>query len=174
MATTYSTSQEVAVRNQGGQVTRGGAPWGGGSRNPPRTEYVYVGDQGGGQSRTQRVIRWQPAQHTQVNMPKPVPQWLGNARIIGYSWVAAMILIGFDEWKNHGILPRPVRLWDTSIVFGLLAAASVVDILVPLLNALAIGYVIMLLWQFYNGEGQFSDTSKPSTPTAGGRGGKGK
>lgn len=156
---------EIAVRPKQ-EFGAGKPPLAGESRNPPRTEYVYVTDQGG-QSRARRFISWQPAPHTQVNMPRPIPQWLGNARIIGYSWVAAMILIGFDEWKNHGILPRPVRLWDTSIVFGLLAAASVVDILVPLLNALAIGYVIMLLWQFYNGQGQFGDTSKPAHQVSG-------
>lgn len=159
----YSTSQEVATTDNSRVVQGRVIPKG----QRPRTEYIYVGDQNQGQSRTQRVISWRPQPHAQVNMPRPIPQWLGNARIIGYSWVAAMILVGFDEWKNHGILPRPVRLWDTSIVFGLLALASVVEPLIGLLNALAIGYVIMLLWQFYNGQGQFGDTSKPAHQVSG-------
>lgn len=163
MATVYSTSQEVATTDNSRVVEGRVIPRG----QSPKTEYIYVGDQGS-QSRTRRVLTYKPPAHNQGRVPKPMPQWLGNARIIGYSWVAAMILIGFDEWKNNGILPRPARLWDTSIVYGLLAIASVVDVLVPLLNALAIGYTIMLLWQFYNGQGQFSSSgTKPAHTVSG-------
>lgn len=155
MAQTYSTSQEVAT-TRNSEVKEGKVIPKGQSRSGPKTEYIYVGDQGGGQSAPRRIISWTPPEHGQSNPPRPVPQWLGNARIIGYAWVASMVIVGFDEWKNHGILPRPARLWDTSIVYGLLALASVVDPLIPLLNALAVGYTFMLLWQFYNGEGQFA------------------
>ena len=150
---TYSTSQEVAT-TRNSEVKEGRVIPKGSSG--PKTEYIYVGDQGSQQSAPRRVISWRPPPHPQGKVPRPVPQWLGNARIIGYAWVGSMVLVGFDEWKNHGILPRPVRLWDTSIVYGLLALASVVEPLIPLLNALAIGYTIMLLWQFFNGQGQFT------------------
>jgi len=91
----------------------------------------------------------------QVSTPPMIPRWLGNQRVIAYSWIVAMVLVGFDEWKNHGILPRPVRLWDTSIVYGLLTLVGFIDVMLPIANALAIGYTIVLLYQFYNGSGQF-------------------
>jgi hypothetical protein len=71
-----------------------------------------------------------------------------------------MVLVGFDEWKNNGILPRPVRLWDTSIVYGLLTLMGFIDIMLPIANALAIGYTIVLLWQYYNGSGQFQGSGR--------------
>lgn len=93
-----------------------------------------------------------------VSVPRPVPQWLGNNKIVSYSWLVAMVLVGFDEWKNHGILPRPVRLWDTSIVYGLLALLAFIEPLTPIANALAIGYTVVLLYQFYSKSGQFGST----------------
>jgi hypothetical protein len=72
------------------------------------------------------------------------------------AWFVSMAMIGFDEWRNNGILPRPARLWATTLFYGLLAVVSLVDALVPIVNALAIGYSIMLIWQYFNGAGQFS------------------
>jgi hypothetical protein len=115
------------------------------------------GDGGGGGPSMARRLAGQPIQ--QVRVPKNVPQFLGNARIIGYAWLAAMIMIGFDEWHNNGILPRPKRLWGASLVYGVLALVGMVDAMVPIANAFAIGYLIMLIWQFYNGQGQFSGES---------------
>jgi hypothetical protein len=74
-----------------------------------------------------------------------------------------MIVVGFDDWHNYRLLPRPSRLWYTSLTFGLLMLASLIDAMVPLINALALGYVIMLIWQYYNGAGQFAKTSGGST-----------
>lgn len=71
-----------------------------------------------------------------------------------------MIVVGFDDWHNYHILPRPARLWYTSLTYGLLILASMADALVPLANALAIGYAIMLIWQYYNGTGQFAQGSQ--------------
>lgn len=132
---------------------------------PPKTEYVYVGDKGKGKVSTSRqegrskgqILR-ETINVDNRSVPKYMPRWLGNQRILGASWMVAMVIVGFDEWHNLGILPRPARLWDTSIVYGLLALAGIVDIMVPIVNAFAIGYTIMLLWQYYNGTGQFAST----------------
>jgi|SRR5215469_638455 len=137
-------------------------------RDAPRTEYVLVqkkdgGQDGGGGNRGLKYgggfdVRWR-----HQNPPSPLPRWLGSERIIFYSWVVGMIIVGFDEWHNLGILPRPARLWDTSIVYGLLAITGLVPVLLPLANAFALGYTFMLLWQYYNGSGQFSSTKKASS-----------
>lgn len=130
---------------------------------PPKTEYVYVGDKYKGTQQTKQTkgdVLKNVFIENKVSVPQGLPQWLGSQRILGASWMAAMIIIGFDEWHNLGILPRPIRLWDTSTVYGILALVGIVDALVPLVNALAIGYTIMLLWQYYNGSGQFASTAK--------------
>jgi len=109
------------------------------------------------------------AQPRRTQTPRGVPVFLGNQKLIVYAWLAAMVTVGFDEWHNNGILPRPARLWDTSIVFGLLALMGFIEPMTPLMNALAIGYVIVLVYQYFNRGGQFGyETS------GGGRGGKGK
>jgi hypothetical protein len=152
-ATIYSASGDVSKRPRSSVVVEDS------SNRPPKTEYVYVGRQdkvpaeekayGGGR-------RWSVPQQIKVQTPRHVPSAFGNAQFIGYAWITSMILVGFDEWKNNGILPRPVRLWDTSLVYGLLAILAFIPAAVPLANALAIGYTIVLLWQFYNGQGQFN------------------
>jgi hypothetical protein len=100
-----------------------------------------------------------------VNVPKPLPRILGARPIIFYSWLGAIILVAFDDWHNLDIIPRPSRMWYTSLTYGLLCFLAIPDALVPLANALAIGFTIMLLWQYYNSSGQF--TSSPVTPTTG-------
>jgi hypothetical protein len=148
--TIYSSSGEVARRDAKVVVNDSG-------RKPPRTEYVYVGDKGAGDGGGgRRILSWRPPQQVRVSTPRGVPSAFGNAQLIGYAWIASMILVGFDEWKNNDILPRPARLWDTSIVYGLLALVALIPPLIPLVNALAIGYTFVLLWQFYNGQGQFN------------------
>lgn len=91
-----------------------------------------------------------------VQVPKPIPQWLGNQQIVVYAWFAALAVIAVDEWHSHHILPRPSRLWWASLFYGLLAVAGMSTMLVPLMNAFAIGYLFVLIWQFYNGQGQFN------------------
>lgn len=150
MATIYSASGEVAKRDASVIVNDQG-------RKPPRTEYVYVGnDKEAGWKPKVTGRRFSAPQQIRVQTPRGVPSAFGNAQIIGYAWITSMILVGFDEWKNNGILPRPVRLWDTSIVYGLLALLALIPPVTPMANALAIGYTIVLLWQFYNGQGQFN------------------
>lgn len=63
-----------------------------------------------------------------------------------------MITVSFDEWHNLGILPRPARLWDTSLFYGLLVLLGFVDAMVPIVNAFAIGYTLVLLYQYYQGD----------------------
>jgi hypothetical protein len=126
----------------------------------PRQEYTYIPNDGQQQGRASTFahrLSGQPI--AQVKVPRNVPPFLGNAKIIGYAWFGSMIMIGIDEWKNNGILPRPKRLWGASVVFGGLALVAAVDALVPIACAFAIGYFIMLVWQFYNGEGQFAGES---------------
>lgn len=95
-----------------------------------------------------------PAQQRQVKFKGPVsvPPFLSNRSIVFNAWLIAMILIGFDEWHNLGILPRPARLWNTSLVYGLLMMLSFVDPMVPIANALAIGFDVALLYQYYQGD----------------------
>ena len=71
-------------------------------------------------------------------------------------WAVAMALVSWDEWSNNGILPRPARLWSTTMVYGGLALISVVDGLVPIANAFAIGYTIVLMYEGFTGAGNFS------------------
>jgi hypothetical protein len=123
----------------------------GGDRPPPRTQYVPV-DEGGGRSE----LRWTGGPLKQVQIPRPLPRWLGNQRTLGYTWLGAMIVISFDEWHNNHILPRPARLWYTSLTYGMLMVLSLVDAMIPVANAIGIGFFIMLAYQYFNGTGQFA------------------
>lgn len=128
----------------------------------PETEYVYLrnksrnGNQGGGQVPEEGGSSNRPVRISAGRARPASGGALGNTNGIGYAWLASMIVIGFDEWKHNGILPRPARLWDTSLVFGLLALGSAIDLFAPLASALAWGYFFILLYQFYNKTGQFS------------------
>jgi hypothetical protein len=123
----------------------------------PRTEYVYVQDQGGGGGGERRwglsYIRNEPRQ---VSTPSRMPSFLGRRSVLGTTWFISMVVVGFDDWHNNGVLPRPSRLWYTSLAFGLMALASLVEALVPIINLIAIGFTLMLIWQYYNKQGQFS------------------
>lgn len=92
-----------------------------------------------------------------ANVPAGLPRFLGNQRTVVYAWVGAMGVIFVDEWHNNKILARPARLWWTSLVYGILAMLGAVESLIPLANAFALGFLIMLLWQYYNKTGQFSE-----------------
>lgn len=126
---------------------------------PPRTEYVYVQDKGAGQGNNTsgRTISYTGGPLKKVPVPRGLPPALGNAKMVGYMWVVAMIVVSFDEWHNHGILPRPSRLWWTSLTYGILAIVGMVDPMIPLMNALALGYTLMLITQYYQGSGQFGE-----------------
>jgi hypothetical protein len=148
------------------------------TRSAPRTQYIYLnnaqysssnsgstGKMGGGSGggggggmpgRAQRVAGVLGRGAQQASVPKGVPRMLGNQHTIVYAWIAAMGVIAVDEWHTNKILPRPSRLWWTSLMFGGLAMAGMVDALIPLANAFAIGMLLVLMYQFYAKKGQFS------------------
>jgi hypothetical protein len=143
-------------------------------RSGPRTEYVYVQNRGTNAAGQRRTLTYTPQRGKQYG---GVPVFLSNREVIFMAWLIAMILIGFDEWHNHGILPRPQRLWYTSLTYGILALVSGIDAVVPIANAFALGFTLVLLYQYYQKTGQFGSatdatgtTQAPGTTTAGGRG----
>jgi hypothetical protein len=122
---------------------------GGGSAGPPpKTEYVYVRDRqrrqtGGG-----------------------VRGFIANREVIFGAWIVAMAVVCWDEWENYGILPRPARLWYTSLLYFILALVGGIEMLVPLVNVIAIAFVITLLYQYFNHSGQFADSGSALTGAA--------
>jgi hypothetical protein len=124
-------------------------------RSPPRTEYVYVQDKGSGGGQQRGWLSYNPRQSQQARVPSGVPPFLGNRAVIFGTWAVSMALVGADEWRTNHILPRPLRLWETTLVFAGLAILSMIDAMVPLANAFAIGYTIVLLYQFFTGGGNF-------------------
>lgn len=95
---------------------------------------------------------------------------MGHAGVIIVAWGLALAIIFWDEWKNNHVFARPSRLWWTSLVYGILAVVGMSGALLPIANALAIGYTIVLAWQYFNGTGQFTTAST----SGGGGGGHGK
>lgn len=119
----------------------------------------------------QRGVDRIPASARNVQLAPGLPRFLGDRATIFYAWMIAMAIVGFDEWHNYKILPRPQRLWDTSLLYGLLTLFGLSDTLVPIANVFAVGYAITLLWNYYNGSGQFSgpvdsSTTQPKTGTS--------
>lgn len=85
------------------------------------------------------------------------------------SWIAAMALVTYDEYKTYQVkLPRPARLWKTSLLYFVLALASQADPMVPLTNALAMGFAFTLGYRTFAGPAAQPNTS-PATPTAPGK-----
>jgi hypothetical protein len=99
--------------------------------------------------------RTKPANRV-VSVPNGLPRFLGNRSIVVWAWVGSMVVIGVNDWKNHSYLPNPSKFWYSSLLYGLLLMASLIEPLVPLVNALAIGYFLYTLWAFFNKTGQFA------------------
>ena len=117
----------------------------------------------------------------QVKVPKGIPAIFGNQTVIIMAWFVALAIIAYAEWKQNNILARPKRLWYTTLVYGILCVVGMVEALVPLATALAVGYTIVLGWQYFNAQGQFeqatgggSSTNNGSGNGGGGGGGGGK
>jgi|SRR5215469_14517229 len=139
-----------------------------------------------GYGRNYRPPGWD--QPYRVNIPKQMPAFFGDRRIIMNAWFAAIVFVAYDEWVNYGVLPRPSRLWYTSLLYGMLMLLSVADPVVPFANLLAIGFTFVLLYQLMGQTGQFTKsaganagagtatgqgsgtTQAPGTSTAAGRG----
>lgn len=96
----------------------------------------------------------------QVSVPTGVPKFLGSRAGLLLAWVVAMAMVSLDEWHTNHILPRPARLWYTSLLFFLLAIVSTIDAMVPIVNLFALGMVIVLGMQYYSGTGQFGTTGE--------------
>lgn len=127
------------------------------------TQPVYVPvtqDQGPGFfKRSSNNVRQFAANHTNnspVTIPNGLPPVLASRRTIVYSWIASMAIISWDEWHNNKILPRPARLWYATAFYLILVIFSLTNFTAAIANALAIGYMIMLAWQYFNGSGQFA------------------
>lgn len=83
--------------------------------------------------------------------------------VIVAAWIGALAVITVDEWYSYGILPRPSRLWWATLVYGSLAVIGISDTLLPFVNVLAVGYTIVLAWQYFNKQGQFSGSTTSAT-----------
>lgn len=148
-------SKEIAVRNRAEtqksiwldrtQYTSSTAP-----PPPPRSRPVTAGTSaGGGGGRTYIVV-------PQNKTTSAKPRFLGSQRTILFAWIVALALVCADEWKTYHILPRPARLWWTTLTYAILALMSQMEVLIPLANALALGFTAVLAWQYFNKQGQFS------------------
>lgn len=120
-------------------------------------------------SRMWNRVPQQPARSDSWNhLPAPLRHGaLNNRSVVFNMWIVAMILVSFDEWHNLGILPRPARLWDTTLIYGVLVLLGFVDAMVPLSNALAIGYTIVLLVQYFQGNITPEGNTQTGTATSG-------
>lgn len=103
----------------------------------------------------------------QVNVPNRVPKILGNRSLILGAWFAAMLFVSADEIKTNHWAPRPARLWYTSLAYGLMMLVSQIDSMVPIVNALAIGYDITLAYQFWSGNSENAAVKPATTQQAG-------
>lgn len=133
-----------------------------------------VGSGGGGRSVIRRgydLYTKLPGGSQWVKVPPGIPKFLGNRSVIMFSWMAAMAMVSWNEWNAYHILPRPARLWKTSFTYFLLTLVSVIDPLVPLASALAIGLTVVLAYQYYTNAGAFSggapvsQSNNPTSPT---------
>lgn len=144
---------KVVSRRQATEVAPGSG------RGGPRTEYVYVTDAQGNRTRQRQGgrtrVSYNPGRPGRQSVPRGVPGWLGDREVIFMTWGVSMILVSWDEWSVNDILPRPMRLWETTWVYAILAVLSIGP-LTPLMNALAIGFTIVLLWQFISKTGAFA------------------
>lgn len=122
---------------------------------------------GSGGGRAYHVFVGLPGGSSRVQVPKGVPRFLGARPIILFAWGLAMVMVSLDEWHTHHVLPRPARLWYTSLTYFLLAAAASFDAMVPLATALAIGLTIAVGYQYYTGAGAFGNYGAQEASTQG-------
>lgn len=124
----------------------------------PQTEYVYLRNKGAGSEPGggRWTLRWVPPPRRATHSPTWVPGFLLNDKVLLYSWLGSMAVIAVDEWHNNGILPRPARLWYTSLTYFLLMGLGMIDPMIPIANALGIGFFITLIYQYNTGSGQFA------------------
>lgn len=99
----------------------------------------------------------------------PLPAWLADRRLVIASWAVAMVLVTLDEHRSGYLLPRPARLWSATLLYGLLAAAGSVELIIPIVNMLAIGYTVAVGMQYFEHTGMFGQAPSPAqAPSPGG------
>ena len=148
--TVYSTETSPARRENNQPAT--GRVIGG--RYGSGTQTVVIDNRRQSVNTGRRTISYRP--QGRASVPHGVPRFLGHRRVLLAAWGTSMAVVCYDEWHNNGILPRPQRLWYTSLLYGLLMLVSAIDIMVPLANAIGIGFAITVIYQYYNKTGQFS------------------
>lgn len=149
--------------------TIGGTGGGGGGYTPPPSGGGGGGFNYGG-SYLYNQFQRMPGGGQRVTVPSGVPKFLGGRQIILFTWIACMMMVSLDEWHTHHVLPRPARLWYTSLTYGLLALLSLFDSAVPLVNLFAIGFTISVAYDYYNGTGQFGSFGASESKAAGAAG----
>lgn len=111
-------------------------------------------------SRIYGAMQRAPGGAIRVNVPTGVPSFLGTRTIILMAWAMSMAMVSLDEWHTYHILPRPARLWYTSLTYFLLAIVATFDVAVPMVNLFAIGYTIAVAYNYYQGNGGFGGFGK--------------
>lgn len=112
--------------------------------DPPPRRFNYSGSWVN--SQFQRL----PGERRQVQVPERLPGWLGDKKIILWTWAIGMIIVIADEHYTYGMtLPRPARLWYTSLFYFLCALLSGIDMIMPLVNIFAVGITLTLAIDFY-------------------------
>jgi hypothetical protein len=117
--------------------------------------------------RTRGVALQLTGENPQVN-PGGFPRFLANRRLIVVIWLAAMAAVCVDEWRTYHLLPRPARLWTTTLGYAILGLASAVDVIVPIANLIALGLLLVLLYQLFQswGAGEGQSINGPTKPPA--------
>lgn len=136
-------------------------------------------DRGGGPGRFRRGSGW-ISQHSgtiqnYTSVPSGVPRFLGSRPLLLVSWFTCMILIGSNEWNLGFHFPRPARLWYASLVFFGLFLVSQIDAMVPICNALGIGFAVELGYENVSGNTLtlFGHSLSGGNPTSSGGGATG-
>lgn len=106
-------------------------------------------------SRIYRAMQTAPGGAIRVNVPNGTPRFLGSRTIILLAWAMSMTMVSLDEWHTYHILPRPARLWYTSLTYFLLALVATIDVAVPIVNLFAIGFTLAVALNYYQGTGGF-------------------
>lgn len=128
-----------AASSSGGVPQTGGSPGGGGNAFTRSAGFV---NQHSGEFRSM------------TNVPNGIPRVLGSRQLLFMFWLVAMVLVASDEWKTFpGKFPRPARFWYASLTYALLFLASQIDAMVPLANALGLGFLMVLGYENVSGNG---------------------
>lgn len=127
---------------------------------PPQTQTTPASGFNYSRGRLFNLMQNSPGGTIRVSVPNGVPAFLGTRTIILMAWALSMTMVSLDEWHTYHILPRPARLWYTSLTYFLLALVATIDATVPIVNLFAIGYTIAVAYNYYQGTGGFGGFGK--------------